>query len=272
MLRPLLFSALLLASACLHQAGVAEPREFTVAVPAGEITLRAEMGLPFAKVTGPAVVALHGCGGPYPDRDGQWRDILTKAGHPVLFPDSFGSRGMGPQCRVQNRTVSPGRERREDTVASVQWLRAQGFTPQGGVAVVGWSNGGSTVLATAADARLRGQVRGFVAFYPGCRAYAERPGWAPLAPLLILIGTEDDWTPAEPCRRLAARFPGRIRLVEYPGAHHDFDAPDRPLRLRTGLAQTGSGTGIAHAGTDPAARAQAIEVVLRYLAALPPKP
>ena len=72
-----------------------------------------------------------------------------------------------------------------------------------------------------------GLVRGFVAFYPGCNFYDRRAGWAPSAPLLIVMGEADDWTPAEPCRRLAAKFPERIKLVLYPGAYHDFDAPGR---------------------------------------------
>ena len=44
----------------------------------------------------------------------------------------------------------------------------------------------------------------------------------PIAPLLILIGELDDWTPAEPSRKLAAGYPVEIKV--YPGAHHSFDS------------------------------------------------
>jgi len=239
-----------------------------VTIPDGGVALRAELVLPRGPAVAPAVVALHGCGGPFPRRDRQWAELLAAAGHPVLFPDSFGSRGLGSQCKVASRQVSPGRERRADAVASVGWLLRQDFTPPGGVVVMGWSNGGSTVLAAAAEGVMpKGAVRGFVAFYPGCRAYADRADWAPSAKLLILIGVDDDWTPAEPCRRLAARFPEEITLVEYAGAYHDFDVPDYPLRTRTGLAYTAHGTGVARAGTNSAARTDAIAHVLAFLAA-----
>lgn len=228
----------------------------------------------------PAVVALHGCGGPYASRDGSWAKELAAKGHIVLLPDSFGSRGLGPQCRVKQRTISPARERRDDAIATATWLMAQPGVPSGGVALVGWSNGGSTVLATArlgargpSDRSMAlppGLFTRFVAFYPGCTSIARDLSWQPAAPMLILIGEQDDWTPAEPCRQIADRFPDRIGpnpviMVAYPDAYHDFDAPDRPLRVLTGLATTASGQ--AHAGTNLAARSDALSRVPAFLAA-----
>ncbi len=58
-----------------------------------------------------------------------------------------------------------------------------------------------------------------------------------------------------------------VRYVEYPGAYHDFDAPNVPIRVRTGLAMTANKSGQAHVGTDPAARAAAIDKVMRLLSA-----
>jgi dienelactone hydrolase len=256
----------LLAVLCVGCASARGVEVRDVNIPGAEVELQARLVLPDGPARPPAVVALHGCGGPYPARDRQWQEILTGAGHPVLFPDSFASRGLGPQCKERSRQVRPGRERRADAVAAVRWLLKRDGTPPGGIVVLGWSNGGSTVLAAAAQGVMpEGAVRGFIAFYPGCRAYVDRDRWAPSAPLLILVGAEDDWTPAEPCRRLAARFPDRITLVEYPGAYHDFDAPNRPVTARTGLAYTANGDGVAHAGTNPAAREDAIRRVLAFL-------
>lgn len=246
------------------------PRAGTVEIPVADGVLRAELALPSGAARGPAVVALHGCGGPFPARDKQWSDLLTAAGHVVLLPDSFGSRGLGSQCREPTRAVTPGGMRRQDAIAAARWLVAQPYAPPGGVVLLGWSNGGSTVLATARAGRSGlpdGLFRGFVAFYPGCRGFLDRP-WSPVAPTLLLIGEADDWTPAEPCRRLVASVPG-VELVTYPGAFHDFDVPDMPVRLRRGLAYTGDGSGEAHAGTEPVARADALRRVPAYIANLP---
>ena len=43
----------------------------------------------------------------------------------------------------------------------------------------------------------------------------------------------------------------------YPRAYHDFDHPQLKLRVHHGLAYSGDGSGTAHTGTDPAARADA---------------
>ena len=264
---------LLLVACLVTSAAAAE----TVAIPAGPTTLHAEFAMPSGPVRAPAVVLLHGCGGPFPARDHQWRDHLLASGHPVLLPDSFGSRGLGSQCRNPSRTVTPGAARREDAIAAAKWLQAQPGIPPGGVAVLGWSNGGSTVLATARAGRSDlppGLIRGFVAFYPGCSSFADRAGadarhWTPAAPLLLLMGESDDWTLAAPCHALAEANPGRVQSVFYPGAYHDFDTPGRPVRLRQGLAFSANGNGTAHVGTDPAARADALRRVPAFLDALP---
>ena len=62
---------------------------------------------------------------------------------------------------------------------------------------------------------------------PGSPITGYTGTYKPLAPLLILSGELDDWTPAEPCRQLAtrARAAGApVDIVVYPGAHHSFDS------------------------------------------------
>lgn len=231
-------------------------------VPSAEgVTLDAALVMPPAGVKQAApVVALHGCGGPFPSRDGTWAVELARQGHPVLLPDSFGSRGLGSQCREKNRTVAPARERRADAEASGRWLAS--FLPSAmKPALVGWSNGGGTVVAAAGHADSA--FDRFVAFYPGCGSAARDAKWMPVAKMLILVGAADEWTPAAPCQQLAAHHPQRIEIVTYPGAYHDFDAPDLKVRLRTGLASAPNGQ--AHVGTDPAARADALRRVPVFL-------
>ncbi|MBN8929305.1 MAG: hypothetical protein BGO51_11905 [Rhodospirillales bacterium 69-11] len=248
----------------------AHPEHVRIPGPGGT-QLDAALVRPAGPVTGSAVVALHGCSGPYPARDGNWAVALAQAGHPVLLPDSFGSRGLGSQCRVRHRSVTPSGLRRQDAIAAGEWLAAHPDLAKNGVALIGWSNGGGTVLATANAAAdpPEGLFRRFVAFYPGCATRARDPAWAPSAPLLVLVGEADDWVPAPPCRTLAARYPDRITLVTYPGAYHDFDAANARVRVLHGLATPPSGSGQAHAGTNPAAREDALRRVPAFLDATP---
>jgi dienelactone hydrolase len=236
-----------------------------VSVPApGGVNLDAALVLPMGEVKGPPILAMHGCGGPFPVRDGQWAVTMARRGHVVLLPDSFGSRGLGSQCSNRHRTVTVEGVRRQDAIASATWLAARPGTPPGGVVMMGWSNGGSTVLATAGAAPdlPPGLFRRFAAFYPGCGTFVKHPDWRTSAPLLILIGENDDWTPAPPCHALASRDPKDISLIGYPGAYHDFDAPDRPLKIRGNVATP---SGSATAGTNEPARQDALARVPGWL-------
>jgi dienelactone hydrolase len=259
--------ALLALLALLHEAGL--PLQLVhIPEPNGTV-LNALLVHPAGSPRPPAVVALHGCGGPLPARDAQWAKTLAARGHPVLLPDSFGSRGLGPQCRVADRTVRASGTRRQDAIIAASWLARQSHTPLGGIALLGWSNGGSATLYAAAVAPdlPRGLFRCFVVFYPGCRTISRETEWQPAAPVMILVGANDDWTPAAPCRSLARRFPDRVKLIIYPGAWHDFDRPDKPVRALRGLATPPNGTGVAHVGTNNVARADALRRVSAFIEA-----
>ena len=53
-------------------------------------------------------------------------------------------------------------------------------------------------------------------------------------------------------------FPKHIKLMLLPDAYHDFDAPDRPVVVRQGLAYTAHGNGLAHVGTNEPGRELAL--------------
>ena len=139
------------------------------------------------------------------------------------------------------------------------------------IGVMGGSHGGASTLATMAAVRGTGSgIESFaaaVALYPACGGapgVSEGAIYRPSAPLLILIGEKDDWTPAEPCRRLAeaaraAGYPVSIKI--YPGAHHSFDSafPVRYVEARVN-ATAPNGRG-ATTGGDPAAWADSIREI-----------
>jgi dienelactone hydrolase len=226
----------------------------------------------------PAVVALHGCAG-LEDKKGapsarhdDWGRRLSALGYVVLFPDSYASRGLGPQCKNEERELSPSRERVADAAAALRFLAARPDVDAKAVSLLGWSNGGSTALY-AVEPKNAPQGVDFaraIAFYPGCRLPLESGRWRSRLPLLVLIGAADDWTPAAPCQELvdqAKAASEQVEIVVYPAAYHDFDHPDLRVHKITGLAFTGSGSSSAHTGTNPEAREDAIKRVAAFLAA-----
>ena len=224
----------------------------------------------------PAVVGLHNCtglsnrAGTFGARYRDWGERLSKAGYVVLMPDSNGSRGAGSQCATRARQIRNDRERVVDADAARVWLQSQSWVAPDRVALLGWSSGAIAALwAVRARAQLQPQskespdFRSAVAFYPGCRRLSNA-AWSARVPTLILIGRADDQASAATCQQMVAGARGRSARVEihvYPGAHHDFDHPNRPLQVRTGLAFSADGCGRVHSGTNPAARADALKRV-----------
>jgi dienelactone hydrolase len=254
-----------------------EPASEAIDIPSGSNVVHAKLYRPDGPGPFPAVVGLHGCAGLHrPNGDvgrryDQWAKVLLEAGFAVIYPDSFGSRGLGPQCTVRNRRIRTERERVDDANAARHWLQAQPYIQADRVSLVGWSNGGISVLWAV---RRRGvskddkpDFRAAVAFYPGC-GRLDNAAWSARIPTLILIGSLDDWNAARTCEQMVAGARGRTArasIVVYPGAYHDFDHPERPLQVRTGNAFSIDGSGRVHTGTHPAARADALKRVPQWL-------
>ncbi len=229
----------------------------------------------------PAVLLLHGCGGPYADappqrlsaRMREYAAILNSEGFHVLITDSLSPRGERELCtqRVGARKVTQT-QRRRDALGALQWLSNQPEVDARRLGLLGWSNGGSNVLSATngrhpevAAANVKASFA--AAFYPGCEDDLKR-GYQATAPLLMLVGEADDWTPAAPCQTLAARAgaPGTpgVQIETYAGAYHGFDGT-AALRLRKDVPNgVNPGQGV-HQGGNPAARAASRERLLRFL-------
>jgi dienelactone hydrolase len=249
-----------------------------IAIPIDDGQLDAVLYRPAGTGPFPAVVALHGCNGLWRSdgrlslRHSDWGERLAQAGLLVLMPDSYGSRKLGSQCGVKDASVRPSRERVADAAAARRWLLASNEVRKDRLMLMGWSGGGSAVLAAIRqDRRPADGLADFaraVAFYPNCRLQSESTSFSARLPTLILMGEADDWTPPAPCRYLAiaARHRGEsVELVLYPGALHDFDHPRLDVRERSGIAYSATGTGKATVGTNPEAREDAIKRVKAYL-------
>jgi dienelactone hydrolase len=227
--------------------------------------------------TGPAVLALHGCGGLY-NRDGRTLDArypeyaarLHAAGVHVLLTDSFTPRGARQICSVKHGDRSITVEtRRQDAIAAVRWLQARSEVDPQRIVLLGWSHGAMTLLTAinAARAPHAAPLAGAIAFYPGCRATLQQP-FRLDTPLLLLLGEKDDWTPPGRCIALAERVSqaqpqADLTLRVYPDAYHGFDSA-RPVRLRADVPNGVNPAGV-HVGGQPEARAAALAEFDRFI-------
>lgn len=266
--------AVLAAVAAVRPASAA-PAASQVEIASGKLDLHAQLYKPDGNGPFPVVIALHACGGlsgggeAVLPRYREWTERLLGAGYAVLWPDSFGSREVGPQCREKDRKVLARRERVADVTASHRWLAAQGWAAHDRISLIGWGHGASAVLwAVRPQLAARGReadYRSAIAFYPECRISA-RTGWSTRVPTLLLLGGNDDVASPAQCRQMVDGARGRSALTRvevYPGALHDFDRADLPPRALDGHDPAVPEHG--HIGGDADARADAQKRVAEWL-------
>jgi len=239
----------------------------------------------------PLVIAAHGCGGMYsenPARRDQlsersiaWTETLLADGYAVLWPDSFNSRGRRSVCLVKRGepSITPF-TRRLDILGALTYAASRRGIDRKRIALVGWSHGGSTTLATvnARDARIAKffagagapqHLAGAVAFYPGCGVSLRKGNdWSPSVPLRIHTGELDDWTPSPTCVALgdSARQHGAdMAVTVYPGAYHGFDGPRGKIIVWKEVTTGANPDKGVTLGPDPAARDAATQAVRTFL-------
>jgi dienelactone hydrolase len=208
----------------------------------------------------PAIVMLHGRGGPYSSnvnkactlvsrtapsacnanalskRHLMWGQYWAERGYLALLPDSFGPRGKAhgfgrfthddpDRADVNERTVRP-----RDAEGALNWLRRRTDIIPDRMFLQGWSNGGSTALnVMQRQSTKTSGFRAALALYPGCGPKALlAPRLATNAPVMLLLGSDDEEVSPARCQDMARRSieaGGKIDVVLYPGATHGFDDP-----------------------------------------------
>ena len=178
----------------------------------------------------PAVVLIHGCSGTERNTAHQtvWRGLnqhaglLNENGYVTLIVDSFGPRRIADGCQ---RPLGHYRVQVSDAYAAFDHLASLPFVDADRIGLVGQSLGGGTALRIAARGygRVSPAYTAVAAYYP----YCGFPFSGFDLPVLVLIGADDNWTPARLCRALASYDSDRVELIVYPDAHHSFDLPMR---------------------------------------------
>lgn len=151
-----------------------------------------------------------------------------------------------------------------DGLGALTYLRSRSDVIASKVAVVGWSHGGGATLVSASARFINanhpdgGGYQAAIALYPDCGMFQD----GDLAtPLLMLMGSADDWTPPARCveRGRALQTAGTSTTwMIYPGATHGFDQP--------GAARVVHIAGHTyHLQYDPTAAADALTQVQHYL-------
>jgi len=253
------------------------PAPGQVDIPLGSAILHAQLYKPDGDGPFPVVIALHGCGGlaghaePVQPRYRDWAEQLLKDGNAVLLPDSYGSRELGPQCRVKERRVLARRERVADIMASRAWLVQQPWAARNRISLLGWANGASALLWAVrpqlSSRSVEPDFRSAIAFYPDCRL-SSGLGWSARVPTLLLIGADDDISSPPACRQMVDGARGRsalARIVVYPNASHDFDRANFPPHAVSGTSDA-TMPDKGHVGTDAEARADSQKRVAEWLA------
>jgi dienelactone hydrolase len=169
-----------------------------------------------------------------------WAAWLLRLNYAVVMIDSFTPRNVTNTCG--NGEIVPGQLHAADMYTAAAYISRLPQFRGRKIGAMGFSHGGWGVLEAASDrisaivelrARLAREhigIAAFVSVYPACYRHV-RASFA--APLLIIIGENDDWTPALACERLAA-YPHllgpELRLKVYPRAYHVFDVDKPPRR------------------------------------------
>ena len=156
--------------------------------------------------------------------------MYQKQGYATFQLNSFKSRGItstvGSQDEVTIAAVIL------DAYRALEKLAKHPKINKDKVALTGWSLGGGVSLFAGwmpLKKAITDQVSfaAHLAFYPPCFINPENLSFTK-APIHILIGEADNWTPAKPCINLVEKLSDKtnISITTYPDAHHGFDSEE----------------------------------------------
>ena len=201
----------------------------------------------------PVVIAIPGCSGvslqgletdigrPGNEGDRLFRrhyprmaERLQKAGFLVLLVDYLTADDVLNTC---NGEIHPNRVAKYigEAVSIVKTIPA---TDSSRLHIMGWSHGGSGVLAWLANQNSKqASVRTATTIYPGC---TQSDAWKSTLPVLMILAGADDIALPSVCNTLIQSLPDStdVHVQIYEGARHGFDFTEGPTILSVGNGLT----------------------------------
>jgi dienelactone hydrolase len=180
----------------------------------------------------PAVIILHGSSGVNPG-ERVWAQRINALGYASFVVDSFTGRGIRNTEKDQTQLSMTANI--ADAYAALRLLSTDPRIDKRRIAVMGFSRGAIAALysslepfrVAATDDNSR--FAAHIAFYPSC-GISYTAQHIDGAPVLMLVGGKDNYTPAAPCIAYADALRSKgaqVTLKEYPDAWHGFDRPTR---------------------------------------------
>tara|TARA_B100000768_G_scaffold73213_1_gene70159 strand:- start:600 stop:1577 length:978 start_codon:yes stop_codon:yes gene_type:complete len=166
--------------------------------------------------------------------------MFQEEGFATFELNSFKSRGISSTVGSQNQVTTAAIIL--DSYRALEKLAKHSNIDKDRVAITGWSLGGGVALFSGwiPLKKVISQELSFaahLAFYPPCFFNPQNLSFTK-APMHILIGEDDNWTPANPCENLVDILSenSNIGITVYPNSHHGFDSEEPVRRNENGYS------------------------------------
>ena len=258
-----------------------------------------ELRLPAVPGKLPAVVLVHGSGGPGANIP-MWEGILNDMGIATFALDGFSGRGIVQTN--ENQALLGRLNLIVDSYAVLGVLANHPRIDPARIVLMGFSRGGQATLYAASKRfnqmwnRSGAEFAAYIPFYPDCRTRYLKDEETTGKPVRMFHGAPDDYNPLAPCTAYMERAKAAgadMTQTVYPNAQHGFDSPlpgppvvartsqtvrncaireeaggalvneqtQKPFAYTDSCVETGP-----QVGADPAAREAAIAAVKDFLA------
>ncbi|GJL82094.1 MAG: hypothetical protein DHS20C01_17280 [marine bacterium B5-7] len=212
----------------------------------------------------PAVVLMHGCEG-FSDYQDKWAEQLARSGFVTLrisrnaFTDNYCEQTISEINTLTARQVI-------DAFEVIEYLESLDFVEGNNIGLMSWGSW-AAIGATArygAGQLFEDRFQSAVAVYPDCSATY---GGEFTAPLMILVGENDQWANVDGCKAIKAAAQSHpksnVDLKIYKNAHHGFDNPalTKPTSIPYARSLLNPSQQNAYAEYDGAADAEARSAV-----------